>query len=414
MSKLYIFRFIFLGNVIPIGLTTCGIVFSIINPSIEMILAFSGLYIIAFIYMINSSVNKYIRAGPFKRETNEYKSIIGGGWSHFLQKNGSVNASFDRTHGQVTDNWWRAGTTIGQVQKTLQKQGRTFASHPSIKTSTLGGWIFSNSHGSGGTLWTPQFKRIKILDQNNNQESIVTPKILFNSHRTLQEQRRYIIKEVEIQHVENVWTLKTAMKMKNEGDVHTFLTDPSYLRLAQIGRRGTLFILWKPCNCENIYNIHTDPHFFSKPSLWFQADVLSAWQGKSKSEDWFDFPIESQDKWTSYVKLNVANDFTPSPIAFLGSFAFSYKNFEVFVDIRVTSKLVYTVCRAIEVIMIKVKGRCELRCAANKLFLDFGVPTSADTGIIFRSLKKIIGNMPIQLHKGKAQVCALPFSLQAV
>ena len=296
----------------------------------------------------------------------------------------------------------------------MTKQGRTLASHPSVKTSTLGGWIFSNSHGSGGTLWTPQFKKVKILDQKNNQESIVLPNVFFNPHKTLQEQRRYVIKEVEVQHVENVLTMKSAYKMKNEGDVHTFLTDPSYLRLAQIGRRGTLFILWKPCDHENTQAIHTDPHFLSKISLWFQADVLSAWQGKSKSQDWFDFPVEPQDKWTSYVKLNNANDFTPAPISFLGLSVFGYKNFEVFVDIKVTSKLVYTVCRAVEVIMLKVKGRCELRCGNNKLFLDFGVPMNADVGIIFRSMKKIIGNKSIQLHKGKAQVCTLPFSNQIV
>ena len=360
--------------------------------------------------MGSSMVNRYIRAGPYKNKTNEYKSIIGGGWSHFLQKDGSTNASFDNNRGHIGENWWKAGTTIGEVQATLTKNGRTLASHPSIKTSTLGGWIFSNSHGSGGTLWTPQFKKVKILDQSNNQESIVVPKLFFNPHKTLQEQRRFILKEVEIQHVENVWTIKTAMKMKNEGDAHVFLTDPSYLRLAQIGRRGTLLILWKPCDCKNMHNIHTDPHFLSKISLWFQADVLSAWQGKSKSKDWFDFPMEPQEKWTSYVKLNNANDFTPAPISFLGSSVFGYKNFEIFIDTKVTSKLVYSLSRVIELIMLKVKGRCELRCGTNKLFLDFGVPMNTDVGIIFRSVKKVTGNKPIQLHKGKAQVCTLPFS----
>ena len=62
MSSLYIFRFVFLGNIIPVGLITSGIVFSILYPTLETVLAFSSLYIIAFLYMGSSMVNRYIRA----------------------------------------------------------------------------------------------------------------------------------------------------------------------------------------------------------------------------------------------------------------------------------------------------------------------------------------------------------------
>ena len=56
-----------------------------------------------------------------------------------------------------------------------------------------------------------------------------------------------------------------------------------------------------------------------------------------------------------------------------------------------------------------VMGRCELRCGANKLLLDFVVARTTAVSLIFERLFRVLGSVKVRLHKGKAQVDTFPF-----
>ena len=129
--------------------------------------------------------------------------VVGGGWSFFLAKTRAEG--FRRVAaGHIEGDWWHAGTTIREVQRRLISVGRTMASHPSVMSGTLGGWIFSNAHGSGGTLWTPQFDSVRVHDRETGESFVVSPKRLFSAAVPLATQRRYDILAVKVRSVENV------------------------------------------------------------------------------------------------------------------------------------------------------------------------------------------------------------------
>ena len=99
MTTLYLWRFVILGNLVPMSLLTCGIVLPAMDANVITVVIAVSMIAITIIYMTSGFVNRYIRSGPYRTDNNKYKSVIGGGWSHFLQKEGTVNATFDTRHG---------------------------------------------------------------------------------------------------------------------------------------------------------------------------------------------------------------------------------------------------------------------------------------------------------------------------
>jgi hypothetical protein len=387
-----------------IAYTLSFLTWASIFPLISFILAFFtnnlviSVAILTFLalYLVIPMVHVRIRANPLCGcKCQKYKIVIGGGWSFFLNKKPSYSHEYDVKQGRISKDWWYAGTTIGKVQEILAKENQTLASHPSVKTSTLGGWIFSNSHGSGGTLWKPQFKSVKVEDQESGEILIRDPKQLFDAKKTIEEQRRFIIKEVEISSVPNKMTFRTVFKMNTEQDAFDFLNEESYIRFCQIGKRGTMCLLWTPSGA-----LEAEKSRIGKLSLWFQADVLSAWQKKS-SHSWFPWPVQPVEKWNRVVSLKEANDFTPSPFPLFASFALGYKNFELFIDYTIEYKQLFRLCKKLETLLID--SRCELRCGKNRLFLDFGCPIWFDTKPLIELLQKEFKNTNMWIHKGKYQ-----------
>jgi hypothetical protein len=357
-------------------------------------------------YVSYAKLHVYLRANPLSYSTcqeQKYKTVIGGGWSYFLKKKYATSCAFDWRSGYLGKNWWKSGSTIADVQKYLTKKSATLSSHPSVKTSTLGGWVFSNSHGSGGTLWKNQIGSVKIYDQELQLEKIVPSKTVFHFRKSMNEQRRYIIREVEIIPTENVQCFRHAFKMNSIDDAKHFLYRPSHLRLAQIGARGVLCILWEPFGNQPFVK-----NKFSRFGLWFQADVFSAWQGTQPVETkWFAWPVASQESWKAVVTLSAANDFSPAPFPLFAFFAFAYKNFEVFLDVSATPVLLWKVCARLQQVLSN-RSRCELRCSDKLLLLDFACPISTSVQPIFECLKDFFGNIVVHLHKGKADVSTYP------
>ena len=134
-----------------------------IVPKITMSFMIGILVIIG----LSSQWATYMRTSYIHR-SNEPVLPVGSGWSFFLDKGRRKGNVYYTRHmrGELSDGYFGSGTMIKEVQSILKKQNKTLFSYPSIENGTLGGWIASGSHGSGGTLWKTSFGKITVWDTN--------------------------------------------------------------------------------------------------------------------------------------------------------------------------------------------------------------------------------------------------------
>lgn len=336
---------------------------------------------------------------------------IGSGWSFYLNRlSTNSNFVFCPLQGLQPNGRWGAATLIKDVQKELTARLMTLTSHPSVENGTIGGWIASGSHGSGGTMWKSNFGTISVKDLSTDDIfDIRECSEIFNDDTSIDSCRKYLILDVQVNPVPDVWCKTKVFKMNSEDDAYKYMKDDSYLRMVQIGRRGMMILMWIPLKKnDNISVIGHPPQF----SLWFQADILSMLQSSNaRYEKWFNFPVEANDKFESKVKLSEANRFTYESPIMLSPIGLAFTNFEVFIiDYNISAHMLYKLCNSLSDMFTKlVKGRCELRGGHKKLFLDFVVVRTSNVTCIFEKLLEILGPCKIRLHKGKAQVDTYPF-----
>lgn len=337
---------------------------------------------------------------------------VGSGWSFFLNKTPLDGLPLYAPSGRLPNGRWGAGTMIKHVQSALVRQGLTLSSYPSIESGTLGAWIASGSHGSGGTLWKGNFAQVLVRDLASGEERLVPPSLLFHKRATIEACRAFLILEVEITPHPNVWCKKMAHKMMTEEDYAEFITCSSYLRMLQIGQRGVMRLLWVPLEKGDDELItHTDPHLFSQTGLWLQSDILSILQSnRARDLPWFEFPVEPRRNFTSRIRLADANMYTKEPTVLTTPIGLLWINFEVFVhDYYTTAPELHRLSNVLRDLFEVMWGRCELRLGKGILFLDFNIYRNAEVGRVFETLYDTLGPVDITLHRGKAQVDTAPF-----
>ena len=371
--------------------------------------------ILLFIHLIvfSKTFSTFLRTFSVFPKNSSTLVPIGAGWSFYLNKSMDTNNIIECPHTGLLENGrWGAATVIKDITTELQRQNLSFPSHPSIENGTLGGWIASGSHGSGGKRWKPNFGNIHVKNLETGEISDVKYKEIFNDDTSIETCRKYLILDVEIKPVEDAWTKKIAFKLLKIEDAEAYLSDDSYLCMMQIGKRGTMILMWVPLSEKDDLEItHIDPHFGSQFGLWVQADVLSILQSSdARIKDWFNFPVEPPENYTSKIKLSEANRFTFEPPILLTPIGLAFTNFEVFVYMTISAEQLYKLCNAFSDLFTKdVHGRLELRGGYKKLFLDFVVLRNTDVKLIFTTLLQLLGPQKIRLHKGKAQVDTFPF-----
>lgn len=328
---------------------------------------------------------------------------IGSGWSFYLNK-ASIGNVIRAESGQIRFGWWGAGTTIKELQNFLTSKNETLSAYPSIENGTLGGWIASGSHGSGGTLWRSCFDNVRVKHLSTGKISIAPYKQYFNDSLSISQQQKYMILEVEVIPVDNVCVKRNVFKMTSLKDAISFIQDESYLRMIQIGKRGIMCILWIPSVSKKCVDKR------SQLNLWMQTDVLSIFQSqKAQDSDWFEYPIGSAEYLSSECTLAQANAFTYEPPILLTPIGLLYQNFEIFVlNYHTSPETLFTLSNAISELFVNMHGRCELRCGTKKLFLDFVLTRNTVVRPVFDLILKVLGRVDICLHKGKAQVDTAP------
>ena len=330
--------------------------------------------------------------------------VEGAGWSWHLSRDETRRTRKVSTRkltgflvpSGTKSEWWGSGSTVRQVQACLAKRGLTLAGVPSLSAATLGGWIFTGSHGSGGTLWTPAFGRVKVYDRVERTVRIVERKqALFNDESSVDEQRKYVILEVELRPVRNVECTRIAFDVESLRDAEKAVVTETHLRMIFVDKHSALALLWVPADEEE-----RGERACTLIPPW-TATLLPASCSRKLG----------RSMWTGRQTLRQANDFAPDPPFLSVPFMWLYVNFEVFVHVQaVTPRMVWDACRRMKALFSSgsASGRCELRFGKRKMFFDFAL-TSREYAPVFEAIRDVVGESnAVHLHKGKAQVPTFP------
>ena len=384
-----------------------------LSKGYEKILLIIIIILFTYLILLSNTFSKFLRTFSIFPKKSSALVPIGAGWSFYLNKNIETTNIIECPYSGLLENGrWGAATMIKDITTELQRNNLSLTSHPSVENGTLGGWIASGSHGTGGTRWKPNFGKIHVQNIETGEISDVKYNDIFNDDASIEMCRKYLILDVEVNPVPDVWTKKIAFKLLGVENAQSYLFDDSYLRMMQIGKRGTMVLMWIPLSTEdNLKITHIDPHFGSQFGLRLQADVLSILQSSNaRNKDWFNFPVEPSKNYTSKVKLSDANRFTIEPPILLTPIGLIFTNFEVFIYTTISAANLYKLCNAFSDLFTNdIQGRLELRGGNKKLFLDFVVLRNTDITLIFKTLLQQLGPQKIRLHKGKAQVDTFPF-----
>lgn len=338
------------------------------------------------------------------------KVVIGGGQQAMLQKRALVGVPIRVPRGRQEDReWWHAGTAISEVQHTLACEGLTLPSHPSATSATLGAWAFTNSHGTGGTLWTPSLGQLRVNEQDESgcviREFVVSSKnVLFGDGVDEAYARRYIVTGVQVKAIPERVVRRRAFDLTGVDDCESFLRTPTHLRAIFVTKAVSTAFVWEPTSSGTAAGGNVLVEWFVPP--WF-ATILP---GRL-------FAAVPRDRWTRCMSLRAANRFGPSfeenfPLltTFAYSFSFLYENFELFIVCPVTAELLWRVCRTIQEAFAggELKGRCELRCGSKKLFVDFAIVGGGSSRAMEVVADAIGEGYVVSLHRGKCDVDTAP------
>ncbi len=368
-----------LSLVVPLSLLTAALYYH----SSSFAVAFA---IYVAVFAVSETARKLGRAGYVPRLAKTQKVVVvGGGWSWVLQRRMCPANAIVCQRGETgRAGWWHAGTTIREVQACFARRGKTLAGHPSILSATLGGWIASRSHGSGGSLWTPTMGRVVVEDATTGER-----KELMSKKHVADDM---IVREVELKAVNNVPCERVLSYLEREADVSSFAAN-TYLRAVFVDKHSCLAVAWKPCEALAPF-----PSCPEVPPLWLMT-LLPAY---------FRHDL-NVDAWKRRMTLRDANAFAPDPPFLLVTSVMStHTNFEVFVEEPTTPRLIWTLCSTFRSLFAsnRLKGRLEVRFGRGIQFLDFDMlGCSASYHVVFSTLSQIYGpNLRMRLHPGKCQV----------
>lgn len=366
-----------LGVGIPVILITLGSTVS------WTFWAFLAVYVFVFVW--SDHAKRVGRVGVLVAPTTRSTVVLGGGWSWVLRSRWNApNAIVCRRGRAAQPGWWHAGTSLREVQESLAKEHRTLAGHPSILSATLGGWIGSKSHGTGGSLWTPTMGKV-LVEEAGSMRTLGSKKYV--------NVDTMIVREVELFSVPNVVCERRVSYLTSQRDVSTHLFDvETHLRAVFIDCFQSMCIAWVPTQDNTL------SRGLEFPPLW----LLMAFPARAR-RDW------DTTRWTKRMTLRSANAFGPDPPFFFATAAIAFHlNFEIFVRTRSSPELIWKLCHAFQTLFHthSLRGRMELRFGSHIQFLDMDIVRgTGSTDVVFQTVRSVYGpDVVFELHPGKAQV----------
>lgn len=363
------------------------------------------MYIVASERVPHPSVSEWIRReadGTYHvvEEQRDVK-IVGSGWATFLNKDVVTRREYSVRHltGRYANGRWGAGTTIAALQGELGRAHQSVASHPSVLGATLGGWIFTHSHGNGGESWSRPFGSIVVYDTHAGRVlTLDSPQKAFRDAKTIEEQRRYIILEVEVKAVEDEQCLQQVFALHAEKDYRRFFGKNVLLRAVFVDANDATCLTWTRTDERT-----TNRLAYLFPIGLFATKILP--HGITR--------CIPPTIWTRTMSLRQANNFVGfDPPYFTGLFAYLYTNVEVFVTLPLTAKRLKELCEHLQSFFgTQCGGRCEVRYEDARICMDFALLTQ-NYQPVFQSLEAFFGRgTRVSIHKGKYQVVTHPLPL---
>lgn len=280
-------------------------------------------------------------------------NAIGSGWSYYIKGKVCTKKEYMTRSliGRYENNYWGAGTSVDAVLKMLAKEGKTLASTPSITGGTLGGWIYSDARGNGGTLWKFPFGKIKVYDTIECKVLTITDyKDLFSNNKTKEERKRYVILEVILNTVDDVMCYRSRFNITLES-IQKFLTKPSLLRFIYISSNTSWGLMWTPQKDENRTN-------------WFGV-LYPPWVSMILP---FCVPAST---WNKVEKLSNAHTLYPEPLYYLGWTSSLYNTYELKIKASsVTSTQLYNFCKECKRLLACSTGRVIVRYEKNTICIN--------------------------------------------
>ena len=345
------------------------------------------------LFVLSEWARRLGRAGGCVPKRQGRPVVLGGGWSWVLRRRWCPPNTISCASGQsarADGDWWHAGSTIGEVQRALAAEGRTLTGHPSVASATLGGWIASRSHGSGGSLWTPTMGRVVVEDGTSGVRREVPSKNDVADGD--------VVREVEMFSVPNVVCERRVAYLEGEADARRHLFAPTHLRAVFVDRYSCLAVTWNPCVAE------------AKEAAWPEFPPL-----------WLMIPLPARarrrlsvERWNRRMRLRSASLLGPDPPFFVATAAIAaHTNFEIFVTGELsTPHLVWRLCEAFRAMFAEghLQGRMELRFGRQTQFVDLDVVgRGGNAQVAVGVLRRVYAGarVAMALHPGKAQVVDL-------
>lgn len=383
--------------------------------------------LIAFLLAVfcrNNSVRKIIRAGAagvaptegssadiLKLFQGQRPNIVGNAWGYFLQKRTAESPvlSMRNFTGQGKGDklgWWKSGSTIREVVDFYVKQGKTFASHPSIADITIGAWFATGSHGNGGNAGKPSssvLEKVEIVcfDPPNIQiiDNYKEIRAIFDSPNV-----NHVITFVKFHNLEeNRMLQKRAFDVNSVQSANKWLSPGAILRVLFVGAaRDGIGIRWeKPYEKTE----HIDPHCCSKCSTFIQADVCSSICGCR----------ESYKNWNGLTRLYDANEWVPPIFPFETFIAVigGVTNFELVFRVKEMNGVVLDkMVRLLREMHKDIGGRTEIRHGTGVVFWDLSLTRNFEKP--FKILAEYFGVKRLAFHPGKYIPKNIQTSMQIV
>lgn len=318
--------------------------------------------------------------------THGTATVVGGGWASYLNRTVTAREVSSRViSGEYARNVWGAGTSIATVQRVLRKRKQTLPSHPCIMGATLGGWVFTSAHGSGGSESPPAIKSFTVYDIKRNTVGKREYPCAVWHGKSLEELRRYIILEVEIIPCDNICCHLRVASVNNERHVHCFMHAPSVNRMIFLDRSATLSLVWTRTSSVRTYGLGT------LVPIWLTS-VGPRFFARIRTTD-----------WSHRASLSEANHFAPDPPYYSGLIARCFTNFECFVrPVPSSSSMWRFMARLQELFAAEYpSARCEVRVETSTLFLDFSVLGAPHFDSIFKLIDESLHPRELLLHQGK-------------
>ena len=323
-----------------------------------------------------------IRCAAVTRYTCASKTsqVVGGGWSFVLQGKAVARPPRFMESGAERNqlNWFKSGTTLYELQHLLRRRDLTLAGLPSLRSVTLGGWVATASHGTGGTLWTQTILRVRT------EEGIELAPQDIDSDT--------VVASVKIAPVKDVLVTRIAFDVINANSIKRYFTEPSRLRALFITPSVITAFLWVDTSSQT----QTSGSSCIPPWLW----TICTWCRIDRS------------RWKRSMKLSDAHFFGPSPPS-LGYMFMSqlYQNFEVYLHTSLTNDTIFLLCQKLQTCLHRGE-RCEIRCGMRRLCMDFAVRKSRQkTQLVFSTLHALFPTARVSLHRGKMQVDVSPMTM---